>query len=489
MHDLQGKVTSVLKGLYRVVCVLLLLVVAAEPMTAMGMERAKRPNIVLILADDLEAGNLALFPKISQHLVRQGMSFDRTFVTNSWCCPSRASILRSQYVHSHGVLTNTAPEGGFDRFYQLSLDRSTVGTWMNDAGYRTALMGKYLNHYPGASAAATYVPPGWDRWEVPVRNLYEEYGYTLNSSGKLVDYGWAETDYLSDVLATKAGEFVAASDDPFFLYLAPIGPHNPANPALRHSNAFADAKAPRTKSFNQDDVKAEPRWLRSLPKIKDVGIDRIDDRYRARLRSMLGVDDLVGSVIDALDKAGKLDDTYVIFASDNGFHLGTHRIKQGKTTPFEEAIRVPLVVRGPGVRAGAVNTDLCGTIDLGPTIAELGGARLPSFAEGRSLVPFLRGQRPDRWRRNVLVEFNRPTSRVSAKQTPVPPYNALRTDRYTYVRYATGESQLYDLVADPHQLRNLAATANPTLLFRLEYLLEGMRTCSGASCRVADARR
>ncbi|WP_240506830.1 sulfatase [Thermoactinospora rubra] len=466
-------------------CILMLLVVAAEPLAASGRVQPAKPNIILILTDDLDYGNLEHFPNISNLLVRRGLSFDRYFVTNSWCCPSRASILRSQHVHSHGVLTNTAPEGGFDRFTRLGLERSTIGTWMQAAGYRTAMMGKYLNHYPGEAAAPTYVPPGWNDWHVPVRGLYESYGYTLNSNGRLADYGWAEQDYIEDVLTAKAKDFITASDQPFFLYLAPIAPHNPANPAVRHATAFSDLKAPRPPSFNQDDVSREPGWLRSRPKIKEAGIAAIDDRYRRRMRAMLGVDDMVGSLLTTLDQAGKLSDTYVFFASDNGFHLGTHRLKQGKTTPFEESIHVPLVVRGPGVAPGVVR-DLTANIDLAPTFAELGGAAPPAFAEGRSLVPFLKGRRPDGWRRHVLVEFFRPENRISARQTPVPPYAALRTDRYTYVHYVTGERQLYDLTADPYQLDNLAATADPELLARLESLLQAMRGCSGAGCRTAD---
>lgn len=477
-----------MKGLCRLACVLLLLPLASSIVPAVGEARQARPNIVFVLVDDLEAGVLRNFPNISRQLVRQGASFDRFFVTNSWCCPSRTSILRSQYVHSHGVLTNTAPEGGFDRFHANSLERSTLGTWMQSAGYRTGLMGKFLNHYPGTSAQPTYVPPGWNEWDVPVRNLYEEYGYTLNENGKLAEYGWSERDYLSDVMAAKARTFMTASQQPFFLYLSPIAPHNPANPAVRHADAFAGARAPRTKSFNQEDVKNEPRWLRNLPTIKQKGIDRIDERYRDRMRAMLGVDDLVGSVIDTLRETGKLDDTYIFFASDNGFHLGTHRIKQGKTTPFEEAIKVPLVVRGPGIAPGSTITDMAATVDLAPTFAALGGASLPPFVEGRSLTPLLAGRRPPHWRKNVLIEFNRPLNKMSAKQTPVPAYQALRTEQYTYVRYETGETQLYDLAKDPHQLRNLAATADPALLLRLQARLLMMRTCSGANCREADAK-
>ncbi|WP_308125708.1 sulfatase family protein [Nonomuraea ceibae] len=474
-----------LKGLRHVVCVLLLLVPGAEPVVVSG---GSRPNIVFVMADDLEAGNLTQFPNISRHIVRQGASFDRFFVTNSWCCPSRASILRSQYVHSHGVWTNTPPEGGFERFHELGRERSTIGTWMRDAGYRTALMGKYLNHYPDKAAPDDYVPPGWDEWHVPVRNLYDEYGYRLNANGDLAEYGWGEQDYLADVLADKARDFITGSRGPFFLFLNPIAPHLPANPALRHTDAFAWARAPRPPSFNQEDVSREPLWLRSRPPLDERELAAVDRRHRNRMRAMLGVDDLVGAVVAALEESGKLDNTYLFFGSDNGFHQGTHRLAQGKTTPFDEAIRVPLAVRGPGVRPGTTISELGATVDLAPTFAELGGAEVPPFAEGRSLAPLLRGERPATRRRNVLVEFARPAKRSSAAQTPVPPYQALRTERHTYVRYATGEEQLYDLRTDPYQLHNLAADADPRLVARLRARLDGMRACSGASCRVADSR-
>ncbi len=479
MRRRQGKPDPVL--LRCLACVLLLLSLTAEPT---GASR-RSPNIVVIMADDLEAGTLAHFPQITRHLVQQGMSFDRFFTADSWCCPSRSSILRSQYVHSHGVWTNTAPEGGFERFNGLGLERSTIGTWMQDAGYRTAYMGKYLNHYPGPMPE-TYVPPGWDTWHVPVRGLYNEYGYRLNSDGRPVEYGWGEHDHLADVLAGKASDFIAADGRPFFLFLAPVAPHLPANPPVRHAEAFTQATAPRPPSFNQEDVSKEPAWLRDRPPLSQSEMDRADQLYRTRLRAMLGVDDLVGSVMDALAKTGRLRDTYVFFTSDNGFHLGTHRLAQGKTTPFEEAIRVPLVVRGPGLPAGASAGELSATVDLAPTIAELGGARVPPFAEGRSMTPLLRGGRPAGWRENVLVEFARPANRRSAAQTPVPGYRAVRTRRHLYVAYETGEEQLYDLRKDPYQLHNLAACANPGLLKDLRARLDAMRSCSGAACRVAD---
>ncbi|MFJ2033465.1 sulfatase [Streptosporangium sp. NPDC087985] len=469
---------------------MLLSVFTASGVAPAVAQVTERPNIVFILVDDLEAGDLQKFPNIWSQIVLKGTSFEQFFVSNSWCCPSRSSILRSQYVHSHGVLTNTAPEGGFTKFHYSDLERSTIGTWMKSAGYRTGLMGKYLNHYPGGAAELTYVPPGWDDWAVPVRRLYEEYGYTLNENGLLTEHGYTSEDYLEDVLSQKADAFVSqGSAEPFFLYLAPISPHNPANYAPRHADDFAGATAPRTPSFDQPDVRNEPRWLKSRERFTPQTVEKIDERYRRRLRAMLGVDDMVGSLMETLRAAGKLENTYIFFSSDNGFHLGQHRLAQGKTTPFDESIKVPLVVRGPGVRPRGVISEMGANVDLAPTFAQLGGAQLPSFVEGRSLLPLLRGQTPSPWRQNVLLEFYRPTSERSGRQTPVPAYQGMRTSQNTFVRYSTGEYQLYDLTRDPSQLHNLAAKVPPAVIAQFDQQLDTLAACSGATCRSADSVR
>ncbi|MEU0520518.1 sulfatase [Streptosporangium sp. NPDC006007] len=477
-----------LNAVRKVLCLVLLCTLGAPGLVPAVAGAAERPNIVFILVDDLEAGDLRKFPNIWNELAGGGTGFERFFVTNSWCCPSRSTILRSQYVHSHGVLTNTAPEGGFTKFYNSGLERSTLGTWMQSAGYRTGLMGKYLNHYPGGATDPTYVPQGWDEWDVPVRRLYKEYDYTLNENGLLRAYGSADTDYLTDVLSHKADAFVSQTgDEPFFLYLAPIAPHNPANCAARYRDAFTGVTAPRPPSFDQPDVSAEPRWLSSRERFSDRTIEGIDERYRRRLRAMLGVDDMVGSLIETLRVTGKLDNTYLFFTSDNGFHLGQHRLAQGKTTPFDESIRVPFLVRGPGVRAGGLVGDMAATVDIAPTFAQLAGARLPGFAEGRSLLPLLRGQTPSSWRQNVLLEFYRPLNPSSARQTPVPAYQGMRTARYTFVRYSTGEYQLYDVFTDPYQLSNLAARVSPAVIAQFNQQLDALVACSGPTCRSADS--
>ncbi|WP_285707906.1 sulfatase [Microtetraspora sp. NBRC 16547] len=461
--------------------VTLLMCTAFSGATAQEQQTPTRPpNVVFILTDDLDTTDLQRFPNIWNLLVQQGAVFSRFFATNPWCCPSRSSILRSQYMHSHQVESNRPPTGGFPKF--RSLEESTVGTWMHDVGYRTGLLGKYLNKYP-LGASRDYVPPGWDRWAVPVTKLYQEYGYALNDNGTIVKHGYAPEDYLEDVLSREADAFVTSSgDQPFFLYLAPVAPHEPANYAPRHATAFMDEQAPRTPSFDELDMSAEPLWLRRKPPLSPTVVQRIDELHRNRLRAMLGVDDMVGSLVSSLERSGQLDNTYIFFTSDNGFHLGQHRLHPGKTTPFEEDIRLPMVVRGPGIAPGSTIDRLCSTVDLAPTFAELGGVLPPAFTEGRSLVPLLQG-RDVPWRDAALVEFFQPPYAPYA----APSYSVLRTDRYSYVEYGTGERQLYDLAADPYELRNIVETADPFLVGSFSARLALLRSCSGAICRVADA--
>src|SRR5262249_50264697 len=253
-----------------------------------------KPNIVFILTDDLDRNlyfDASRFPKFNSLLVDKGTTFSNYFVTDSLCCPSRSSILRGQYVHNHDVRSNRPPIGGFEKFHNNGDEKSNIPTWLHDAGYRTGLLGKYLNGYP-KGADETFVPPGWDVWASPTGSGgYSEYNYQLNESGKLVRYGASPQDYLVDVLSQKSGEFIQQSGDkPFFLYVAPFVPHQPATPAPRYADAFPGVQAPRTASFNQADVSAEPQWLQSTPLLSDQQIASIDTLYRQQLQSMLGVD-------------------------------------------------------------------------------------------------------------------------------------------------------------------------------------------------------
>src|SRR5262249_5247511 len=468
-----------------------------------------KPNIILVLTDDLDRnlGTLEQLPKLRDMLAGQGMAFPNSFVSESLCCPSRASIQRGQYVHNHQVLGNNAPDGGFEKFHALKEEESTIGTWVKAAGYRTGFMGKYLNGYPN-TAAPTYVPPGWDDWHSPAAgNPYSEYNYTLNENGTLVSYGQQPQDYLTDVLARKALDFIrkAATDQrPFFLFVATYAPHQPATPAPRHGQAFPGAKAPRPPSYNEADVSAKPAWVQSWALLTQPQEARMDALYRRRLQSMLAVQDLVEHLLDTLRTTGQLEHTYIMFASDNGFHMGAHRLHAGKLTAYEEDIRVPLFVRGPDVPAGRTREELVGNVDLAPTVAELAGASMPNFVDGRSLVPLLwDGARPERWRGAFLIEqeethFRRGPAPRQVLEPPdqfeqtmaqrgqgVPAYAALRTATHTYVVYANGERELYDLHADPYELDNMSTKAERGLVNRLDAWLNALRKCRGAECRTA----
>jgi N-acetylglucosamine-6-sulfatase len=465
---------------------------AASTSSTAKAKPGKKPNIVFILTDDLDRNlyfDAFRFPKFNSLLVDQGTTFSNYFVTDSLCCPSRSSILRGQYVHNHDVRSNRPPLGGFEKFHTNGDEKSTIATWLHDAGYRTGLLGKYLNGYPNG-ADPTFVPPGWDVWASPTGNGgYSEYNYRLNENGKLVPHGSSPQDYLVDVLSQKSGEFIQQSGDkPFFLYVAPFVPHAPATPALRYAETFPGVQAPRTASFNQADMSAEPQWLQARPLLGDQQIASIDALYRKQLQSMLAVDDLIDHVVATLQQTGKLDNTYIVFTSDNGFHLGQHRLPQGKITAFDEDIRVPLVVRGPDVPAGKKVDEIAANVDFAPTFAELGKAKAPSFVDGRSLEPALRDESPGKsWRTAALVEqFTNGGGQRNPRARVPPTYAAVRTDRYTYVEYVTGERQLYDLRNDPDQLHNIVTTADPKIVRDLAKRLAALRTCKGADCRRAD---
>ncbi|MGH6943419.1 MAG: sulfatase family protein, partial [Geminicoccaceae bacterium] len=338
-------------GFWPIVAAAVTLCLCLGALPAAAAANAAKPNIVLILTDDEDVAAHAFMPKTKALIEDQGTRFANFFVSYSWCCPSRASILRGQYAHNTQVFSNEPPLGGFEKFHARGLERSTLATWLEAAGYRTAMIGKYLNRYVPERDG---VPPGWDDWYVG-GNAHPSYDYTLNENGRLVHYGKRPEDYLNDVLTRKAVQVVhdaAAADEPLFLYVLPYSPHSPSVAAPRHLGMFKDAPLPRTPAFDEPDVGGKPILIRSLPHLDDERIASLRDEYRRRLASLQGVDDMVERIVDALKAAKMLESTYVIYSSDNGFHLGEHRLPAGKDTAYEEDIRVPMVMRGPGVPKG-----------------------------------------------------------------------------------------------------------------------------------------
>ena len=369
------------------------------------------------------------------------------------------------------MLGNDAPAGGFLVYRERGHEASNVATWLHDAGYRTALIGKYLNDYEKDPA---HVPPGWDRWFAYAgKGKYDN--YCINDQGVLRDYGKGRdrkdpNQYQTDVLAREAVAFVedAPPEQPLFLYLAPAAPHEPAIPAPRHENApVARAGAPRPPSFNEPDMADKPRWA-SQPPLTGEDVAGIDAYYVDQLRTMLAVEETIDAAIDALERTGRGKNTYLFFTSDNGYHHGEHRIAEDKQTPFEEAIRVPLVVIGPGVPAGTATDALTSNIDLAPTIADLAGLETPSFVDGRSLTPLLGGDVPTVWRDAVLSEL------LSSEDDA---FVVLRTGPYAYVAFDSGAREMYDVVQDPYQLENFYGDALKGLIADLETRLDALAEC------------
>ncbi len=462
-----------------------------------------RPNVLFVLVDDLDSSLMRrqYLPRLYEAVVDRGISFANFFVDVSICCPSRASTLRGQYMHNTQIYTNVYPGGGFQKFRERGLEESTVATWLQDAGYRTALIGKYLNGYP-ATVAENYVPPGWDAWVTPSGGTpYVGFDYALNDNGEIEQYRSDESDYLTDVLREKAAAFIdrsIAEGRPFFLYLAPYAPHEPATPAPRHAGAFANVTAPRPPSFDEADVRDKPSFIRGRPRLAAGEIARFDLRQRNRARSLLAVDEMIDALLDQLAGLGELDNTYIFFTSDNGYHMGQHRLAAGKYTAYDEDTHVPLVVAGPGVPAGVVRLELALNIDLAPTFAELAGTTLADFVDGRSLAPLLTGAMPATWRTAVLYEqgaretveeqglgVDRSEPRA-ARQAVAPDLRSIRTERYVYTGYSSGDQEFYDLVADPFQLRNAVERADAALLDYLRARLAELSNCQRAGCREAE---
>ncbi|GIF14153.1 sulfatase [Actinoplanes teichomyceticus] len=454
-----------------------------------------RPNIVFVLADDLSDDLLPYMPNVLA-LRRDGTSFANYTVTDSLCCPSRASILTGRYPHNTGIVKNNGSDGGFRLFHSRGQERSTFATDLKAAGYRTAFYGKYMNEYfPRGTFGGRrpYVPPGWDDWAAG-GDAYGGFDYELNENGTVRRYGSRPQDYLTDVLSGKAQDFItasAAAGKPFLVEVSTYTPHLPYTPAPRDAQSFAGLTAPRSSAYDAVPVDAPP-WLAGHPPLPAWLHRHIDDSFRKRVQSVQAIDLMVGRLRETLARVGAARDTLVIFSSDNGYHMGEHRLNPGKMTAYESDIRVPLIVAGPGVRAGAVVDAPVENIDLRPTFADLAGLRASAVVDGRSVEPLLGGVVPAGWRTAALIEHSDPATDpldpdYNRDSENVPPsYDALRTPAFTYVEYVDGSREYYDHRSDPDQMLNLAPGLDPERRTELHEALHALNTCTGAaSCHAA----
>jgi N-acetylglucosamine-6-sulfatase len=452
---------------------------------------AKRPNIVFILTDDLAWNLVPYMPHVLQ-MQKDGVIFTNYFVTNSLCCPSRSSIFTGRYPHNTGIFKNRGADGGYHAFRSRGHEATTFAVALSAAGYRTAMLGKYLNGYRPVDP----VPPGWTSWAVAGGAGYREFNYRLNENGRPAAYGNKPEDYLTDVLSGVATRFIKQSTGtPFLIEIATFAPHAPYIPAPRDADALADLRAPKTPAFNAAPDATTPKWLASMSALSDADIAKIDADFRKRAQTVLAVDKMIGDLQAAVAAIGEDKNTYFVFSSDNGYHMGEHRLMPGKMTAYDTDIRVPLIVTGPGVPAGRTVEEITENIDLYPTFMELSGAAGATNVDGRSLVPLVHSQAVTDWRTLALIEHHGRQKEGAADDPDAPTrrsgnpptYEAIRTQTALYVEYADGVKEYHDLTNDPQELHNTFASLGSREQAALHGAAEAAKRCQGAEkCRAAE---
>lgn len=539
---------SIAAGLLALLCALGL---------AIGQEQApaateERPSFVVIQTDDQTldglyatfrafpgAAETRAMPNTLDLIAQRGMTFNRYYVPYPLCCPSRVSLLTGRYAHNSGVKGNVQPNGGYYGFSFRAAMTHNLATWLQSAGYRTIHVGKFLNGYGDEPFDnGTTVPPGWDAWHTVLKadtNHYF-YGYTLNDNGQLDgpfgdsgswdtrEYGvrddigcpFAPTNglpcfHLTDTLTNIAtAEMLGTSpEQPFFALLDYTAPHgdfrHPAGPepAPRHYDWFRGARLPhdRSEGFDEGNVDDKPRFIRDAPHLTPTEKRVYRTYYEKQLESLRSVDDGVKQVIQTLGQMGRLNNTYVLFVSDNGFFFGEHRLLGGKFLAYEPATHLPFLIRGPGIEQGSSTGELAANIDIAPTLLELAGAEADKSIDGRSLVPYI--EDPDlRSRRPILFESFVETSDVEANGAlstsssvhngggatasllaPPKDYAGIRLGPYKYIAWPSGEKELYDINRDPNELNSLQEVPNffPIRNF-LHRQMKRFSTCVGRGC-------
>ncbi len=450
-----------------------------------------RPNVVLVMTDDQTQDSIRAMTKTRAGIGAPGTTFTNSLVTFPLCCPARATYMSGQYAHNHGVVNNVPPFGGYTRFNFAN----SLPVWLQQAGYRTIHVGRSLNGYGVDNPSITDVPPGWNDWVATLDPTTFDYArWQINENGQVLALPGLDRpfEHQTDYLGRRASELVeqaAPSPQPFFLSLTFTAPHSgkprdpddppglaTPSPSARHRDAFARSPLPRPPSFNERDVSDKPRTIRRRSRLDRADFAAVQENYSQEMESLLDVDEAVGQLLGTLARTGELDNTLVIFTSDNGFMHGEHRIRAAKVFPYEPSIRVPLLMRGPGVPTGLRYGKQAANIDLAPTILDAADARPGRLQDGTSLLG-LAVDPQKRSGREVVLENGRGLRTISR-------YRGLRNDRYVYIRHErTRERELYDLRRDRYQLRNLAKVKR----FRRVRILMDRRLRKLSGCRGAAA--
>jgi N-acetylglucosamine-6-sulfatase len=485
--------------------------------------KQKHPNVLVIEADDMRWDDLRFMPNVQRLLQRRGLTFENSFAPYPLCCPSRASFLTGQYAHNHHVYSHMDPFG-FAAFH----DQRTIATVLQKAGYRTALVGKYLNGYGDQPLRSTggsslhYEPPGWTQWMAgsdhrwqsgdPFQGgTYAYFNLTQNVNGEIKSFPGR---YSTGVLGAQTRGLVSRfgrGKAPWFIWWTPVAPHHgspfesddpivstrtdgqittwvtPARPDWVKGRFDGQIKhgsgTPATGSAEAD-VSDKPRYLRKLPELTQAERDAEREVTRQRAESLFVLDVQIGHTISRLSQSGQLANTVIMFTSDNGYYLGEHRKRQGKINLHEPSLRVPLIIAGPGVPTGR-RYDPVSTVDMAPTLAAYAGVRMPR-ADGIDLTRVIK-KGDDGWDRVVVTEGMMSEGRYAELHRLGPtPLNTrgLRLGRWKITRYSTGEVELYDLKNDPLELRNLSRVPKyAEVLADLKKLYLRYSDCQRKECR------
>jgi N-acetylglucosamine-6-sulfatase len=471
-----------------------------------------KPNVVMVVTDDqrFDSFDKRAMPATKKLIADKGTVFTDTIVTTPTCCPSRATMLTGQYGHNNGVIANSPG------YRALVEPGNTLPVWLKEEGYQTAHLGKYLNGYQGAVDTRTEVAPGWDQWHT-LLTPRQYYGYALAVNGKEEKFGNKDRDHFTRVINRETAHVIkrfASKGDPFYVQVDQFAPHTESGtsegatrckggavPDPRDDELFERVKLPATPNFNERDVTDKPSFIRDRDRLDSSGKRKVAKRIGCRLASLRGVDRGVKKIVQTLKREDQLDNTVIIFTSDNGYFQGEHRISVNKTFPYEEALRVPLAIRVPpgvagGGGAGKVK-ELVSNIDLAPTILDLAGAEPCNGSgcrvmDGRSLVPLLKGGGGGfPANRSLVLEYGRERDKTGL----LCEYTGIRDPNRMYMEY-TGlasnggcdpieEGELYDLGGDPFQLENLfrpnGSGGNGQGGLRAK--LEELRDCAGIAGR------
>jgi N-acetylglucosamine-6-sulfatase len=509
-----------------------------------GVGQGDQPNILVVMTDDMASTDLEFMPNVRK-LAKQGTEFTDAVDSFPLCCPARATFITGQYAHNHNVIANFFPYG----WYGMRDRNNILPVWMQDAGYRTGALGKWLNGY-GAKDGHGEIPAGFDIWRGLLDvSAYDYFNYVMNANNnirtwgdpefahKLVEFGGIQTrpnpdgfsgvigklvevfgpppydywgtaepkDYSPDVTGKMTRRLVEREQrrrKPFFLWWSPASPHREdvattlmnrpgpdPRPPPRYADEVSKLELPKPPNFNEADISDKSANLKeTADPLTEAEIEQLTLDYQGRAGSLMAVDDHVGKLVRTLRRTGQLKNTTIIFTSDNGWLHGEHRIPGDKFLPFEESLKVPLIIRGPGIPKGKKVRSQVSNVDFTPTLLDLAGAEAGRTQDGVSLLPGMRNAKklPDR---AIALEALR---RLFTEESGIPnnnwdrPYQGVRTDRYTYVVWQeTGEKELYDRKRDPYELENVAgdpeyAAIEAELAAKADLLAD----CKGKSCNV-----